>query len=163
MDHKTINGKTAENKNEAIQLFTVPLNRLVFNFIPEQFPSHFIHLTFTLYLIGLTDNFRVQQIDGLLRQQLWSTLTNQQGGTDFKLFAKDGKLFNFHKFILAARSPVFAALFSQRDIEESHFIDGTEDEMMQLVKFCSAYFCKYKIRCPRTFSNYLEASGTSLA
>ena len=25
------------------------------------------------------------------------------------------------------------------------------------------YFCKYKIRCPRTFSNHLEASRTSVA
>ena len=137
MDHKIINGKTADKKIEATQLFTVPLNRVIFHFIPElQSATNLVHLAFTVYLIGITDdNFRVQQIDGLLSQQLWSTLTNQQGGTDFKLIAKDGKVLNVHKFILAARSPVFANLFNHEEIEESHYIDCTEDEMTQLVKF----------------------------
>ncbi len=88
--------------------------------------------TFTVQLTGIVENYRVSSIDRLLSQQLW--LSNQDG-TDFELIAKDGKSFPVHKWILAARSPVFATLFGNEESEPNYCMDCTVDEIQQFVKF----------------------------
>ena len=66
-------------------------------------------------------HYPLQCIDELLGRQLWSA-SIQQLGTNYELVA-EGKRFYVHKFILAARSPVFASIFlrhpTQEDLERS--------------------------------------------
>jgi len=61
---------------------------------------------FKIFLQGCVTDYQIQTLDSLMRQQLWLNRTQ----TDFEFIA-EGKLFPVHKFILAARSSVFAALF----------------------------------------------------
>jgi len=131
MDLKTIDDMNIEQKNnETNQLFAVP-------FLGKMQPTNTI-ITFTFYFIGITENYRINRIDGLLNRQLWSTFTNQDG-TNFKLIAANsGKKCNVHKYILATRSPVFAALFSNEEskLKNQHAVlNCNEDEMNQFIKF----------------------------
>jgi len=137
MDQKNLTngGISSEDKNDgaaSIQLFTSPLNLLEqrMNFTDFTF-------AFTVYLTGIGDNYRVQQMDSLLSQQLWISTENQENRAYFKLIANDGKSFPVHKWILAARSPVFAALFSSNEeIESIHLaVDCNVDEIKQFVHF----------------------------
>lgn len=59
---------------------------------------------------------------------------SHQSSADFKLISKDGSFIQVQKFILAARSPVFAALFTE-EVEPNHVMDLTFSEMNQFVKF----------------------------
>ena len=122
-------------ENEAIQLFTTPVedgeNRLLYNFAYDS--PHF-----TVYLGGFTENYKVQHMDGLMSQQLFSSIMDNQDGTDFNLFSKYGKRFPVHKWILAARSNVFEVLFAGSDLDaanSSHSMDFTSDEIEQFIKF----------------------------
>ncbi len=62
-----------------------------------------------------------------------------QYGTDFKLIANDGKTFPVHKFILAARSTVFAVLFKEdqdfNTISSFNIMDSKGDELEQFIRF----------------------------
>jgi len=71
-------------------------------------------------------------VDGLLSQQLISS--TQDADVDFNLIAEDGKRFPVHKWILAARSPVFETLFNSEG-ENVVVVDCNEDVMNQLIKF----------------------------
>lgn len=73
-------------------------------------------------------------MDDLLSKQSWSSITT---GTDFKLIASDGNSLPVHKWVLSARSLVFATLFSSgEEIESIHLaIDCTLNEMQQFIKF----------------------------
>ena len=72
------------------------------------------------YLRSWTEHFtvadqygpcEVQRMDGLMCDYLWLSVAYQLGGADFKLIASDRDYcFPAHKWILAARSPVFVAL-----------------------------------------------------
>jgi len=75
-------------------------------------------------------------MDGLLSQQLWLSATNQ-AGTDYNLITQDGKSFPVHKWILAARSPVFAALLSETEDKQNdhHYLNCTDNELSQFIKF----------------------------
>jgi len=116
-----------------IQLFTAPSKLFKNDVKPPDFTFHF-----TVYLTGIVDNYHVCQMDGLLSQQLWSSVADQPNDeADFKLIANDGKSFPVHKWMLAARSSVFAALFSNEEEMESvdFAIDCAVDEMKQFIKF----------------------------
>ena len=119
---------------EAFQLFTSPLKRVSSN---EKYYhgviSNFI-LTLTIYLSGAEDKYQAHQMDTLVSQQLLTSVTSKDG-TDFNLITRDGKSFSVHKFILAARSTVFTALFIGEEFEPNHAMDCTEVEMNQFVKF----------------------------
>lgn len=105
MDPKTSSKNEKGDDTENIQLFTSKLTTMTNNST----------ISFTIYFLGITENFRIQQIDGLLSQQLWSSvITGNQDGTDFNLIARDGKSFPVHKWILAARSTVFEVIFFKR-------------------------------------------------
>jgi len=87
--------------------------------------------TFTIYLVGIMENYQVNQIDNLLSQQLLASI--QDVDVDFNLIAENGKSFPVHKWILAARSTVVAALLSE---DENEVIMGCSiDVMNQFIKF----------------------------
>jgi len=90
------------------------------------------NLIFTVYLSGISNNYNLKQIDGLLSQQLWPSSHIR---TDIILIAEDGKSFPAHKWMLAARSPAFVALFNQKEKEQNHVIEcSTVDEIDQFIK-----------------------------
>jgi len=90
--------------------------------------------TFQVYMYSKEpDNYPVVRLDGLLGQQLWSAAINQVG-TDYELTA-DGKTFSVHRFILAARSSVFAAQFSEKEKEEIFHLFESSSCLHQLLKF----------------------------
>jgi len=112
-----------EDANGAIQLFFASLHPVgrSYNFI------------FTVYLTGIVEDYRVQQIDTLLSQQL---MLSGQHCSDFMLIAKNGnRSFSVHKWVLAARSPVFAALLEEDERKLRHHIDCSVDEMNQFINF----------------------------
>ena len=89
------------------------------------------------YIPSLAYYFSVQPIDQLLGQQLWSASVNQ-AGTDFEFSTTGGRSLFAHKFILAARSTVFAARFSaitgeQESARKMHFHDASS--LKQFLKF----------------------------
>ena len=67
-------------------------------------------IRFELYISSDALNYPVRRLDTLFGQQMWQAAVNQ-AGTDYEMIA-EGKRFFVHKFVLAARSPVFAALFA---------------------------------------------------
>jgi len=115
------------------QLFTDPLN-LVFQ-TDVEFPEFKVYGR--VFLVGIVDDYRVHQVDRYLSQQLLSSVTDQQDLADFKLIASDGNSFTVHKWMLSARSPVFAALFSNEEkIKSLHLaVDCTLEEMSQFIRF----------------------------
>ena len=71
---------------------------------------------FEIYTAGTTENYGVLQVDNRLNGQLWSSVMNRSG-TDFEVVAEEKK-FPVHKYILAARSPVFADQFSKEPLNQ---------------------------------------------
>ncbi len=124
------NLETGANKEEigAIQLFKADTGDVS----NGRFTKY--AFTFTVCLSGTVENYRLHQRDSLLYKNLcWSSLTNQDE-TDVKLIPKDGENFSAHKFILAARSPVFAALFSNKEVEHV-YMDCNDDKLEQFINF----------------------------
>ena len=115
-----------ETDSGCLQLFTAPLNG---------FATGNRSFVFQIYLAGVVQDYRPQEVDFLLRNHLWSSFTNK-AGTDFELVAIR-KRFPVHKFLLAARSPVFAAKFRDEnpggDAEDIGLIDATS--VQQFIKF----------------------------
>lgn len=72
-------------------------------------------------MTGAIEDYEVQQISHFLPKELWSSSVNQCG-TDYEFIA-EGKRFAVHKFILAARSPVFAQQFKREEHEEEEGIE----------------------------------------
>jgi len=139
-----------EEENEAMQLFTAPVNDYI-----KTFPTGCI-FNFTIYLDGIIEHYRVQQMDGLLSQQLWSSITNQDG-TDFNLIAKNGQSFPVHKWVLAARSNVFEVLFN----------DGSNDSkkskwrIMRALGSMFTLFHEYLLLGDDQHRNDLEVVGSN--
>jgi len=138
MDQKDLTNE-GNNYNEdindgaaGIQLFTSPF--VIFeNSNDCDFP-----FLFTVNLTSIVNNYRVQQMDGLLSPQLRSnSIKNQPNGASVKLISNDGKGFLVPKWMLVARSPVLEALFSSNeDIGSIHLaVDCTVNEMKQLIMF----------------------------
>lgn len=91
---------------------------------------------FRIFLSGIIQDYRTEEMDFLLRSELWSSRTNRVG-TDFEIIA-EGIRFPVHKFMLAARSPVFAAKFQDDNhaggtTEDIDFADSTS--VQQFLKF----------------------------
>ena len=76
---------------------------------PMQLGSSCPTFLFTVYLTGLIENNQIHRMDGLLSKQLLSS--TQDSEVDFHLIAENGKRFPVHKWMLAARSPVFCSPF----------------------------------------------------
>jgi hypothetical protein len=98
---------------------------------PVHFHSSFYTFTFNVYLTNILENYQIHQMDGLLSQQLLSS--TQEADVDFHLIAENGKRFPVHKWMLAARSPVFAALLSED--EKEAIMDCNVDVINQFIKF----------------------------
>ena len=121
------NSEEGDDENGTIQLFTA---------IDERDGPSTPCFTFTIYLTSVVDDYRVRQVDGLLGEQLLSSATNSNGTADFKLIAGDGEILPIHKFILAARSPVFAILFSEKEsIGSMDCTMFSVDEVKQFIRF----------------------------
>lgn len=123
--------KTESDETAGIQLFTSHFKLDETNLIPTEF-----EFSFKIYFTGIVENYRVQQLDNLKSQQLWTSVPDHQEG-DFKLIAKNGKSFNVHKWVLAAWSPVFATLFgSEEEIESTHLaLDCPGYQIEQFIMF----------------------------
>lgn len=131
----TLQKESSSYKPCSIQLFTKQLSKMV---------STGAHsFSFQLQITSIIQDYHIQRLDGLMGQQLWSSAVNQTG-TDFELIA-EGKRFPVHKFILAARSPIFAAQFARgtcslisdeegnKSKRRTNFVDATI--MEQFLKF----------------------------
>lgn len=90
---------------------------------------------FKVYITGTSMDYVTQRTDGLLKEQIWSSAQNVVG-TDFDVIA-EGKKFPVHKFILAARSSVFAHLFEteKEKFEKEIMIEVDVTCMEQFLKF----------------------------
>ncbi len=121
----TLNTISNEDKKEigCLQLFTAPLDTIGIG------NRSFI---FKIYLSGVVQDYRAEEVDLLLRKQLRSSFTSQ---TDFKIVA-EGKNFPVHKFMLATRSPVFAAHFKEENMEDTYAIGSVDAaSVQQFIKF----------------------------
>ncbi len=141
----SFSGEEADGNDIAIQLFTSKLGHVSFS---RAQTTTSLTIYFTVHLTGIVENYQVCQTDSLLSQQLLSSAMDK-AGTDINLYARDGEHFTAHKFVLATRSPVFAALHSEDGIKSDHTIDCTHEEMIQFVKFI------YTGEMFRTFSSGL--------
>lgn len=63
---------------------------------------------FQIHIEKIVEDYYIMRKDSLLKEQLWSSAVNRIG-TDFEFITED-KIFPVHKFVIAARSPVFANL-----------------------------------------------------
>ncbi len=61
-----------------------------------------------IFINSIVKAYQIQRVDYLLSSQLWSSVVNSNL-TDFELIC-GGKSYPVHKFVLAARSPVFSAI-----------------------------------------------------
>ena len=112
MDLDTRNGDVTG----CLQLFSASYYsfRLLLSSGPvRQIPQRLI---FEIHFTGIAENYQFQERDRLLQNQLWSSVLNHVG-TDFEFIA-EGRPFPVHKYILIARSPVFADLFSSDTHEQ---------------------------------------------
>jgi len=87
---------------------------------------------FRVYITGVVEDYQFRQKDSLLNEQLWLSAQNEIG-TDFDIIVGK-KIFTVHKFILAARSPVFANQFNDEKKEEN-CLDVDADCMERFLKF----------------------------
>jgi len=112
----------------SIQLFTSPISfRLTSN----------NSFTFNINICGITDSYRIQEVDCILTEHLWSSALNRVGTDLFELLV-DGRSFPVHKVVLAARSSVFEAQFKNKSsaIESEQTIDWVDAQSMeQFLKF----------------------------
>lgn len=119
-------GGHEDQSDGSVQLFTSPKS---FYLTSDN------SFTFHINICGIADSYRVQEVDCVLTEHLWSSSLNRVG-TDFKLIV-DGRSFPVHKFVLAARSSVFEAQFNKSSaIESKHTIDYVNAQSMeQFLKF----------------------------
>lgn len=117
-----------DHENDVIQFFFAPMQPAI---------GRACSFIFTIHLTGIMEDYRVQQMDIFLSKQLM--LSMNQYWTDFMLIARNGNAwkwsFSVHKWILAARSPVFAAILGEDEHKLLHYIDCSVDEMNQFIKF----------------------------
>jgi len=97
---------SSQDGTGSFQMFETVINGIVSGDV--SFDCH-------IYIKSIVEVYKIQLIDNHLSNQLWSTVVNQDS-TDFNLITR-GKTFPVHKFVLAARSPVFSALFDNGTLQ----------------------------------------------
>ncbi len=107
LEEMTNKTKMEDNKAGCVQLFTASLKAMA---------SGNCNFHFEIYTAGTIDDYEVLQVDDRLNGQLWSSVLNRSG-TDFEVVVGEKK-FPVHKYILAARSPVFADHFSKESFNQ---------------------------------------------
>ena len=127
MDLDTRNGDVTG----CLQLFTASFNsfRMLESVLVRQYPRRLI---FEIHFTGIVENYQFQERDCLLKNQMWSSVLNQIG-TDFE-FVAAGRSFPVHKYVLVARSPIFAAKFSS-DTHVKKEENVSAASMEQFLKF----------------------------
>jgi len=101
----------------------------------ERFKKFDFEFNFKIYITSTAKDYRIQQVDSFMMDHLWSSVTNRTW-TDFELVASsDKKSFWVHKCVLAARSPVFASLFSKEPVISSLTEPVCSTCMEQFLKF----------------------------
>ncbi len=121
--------EAAENSNGKVQLYTAQLGSFATG--TERYKFH-------VYVTGIVEDYKFYpNKDSLINEQLWLSAKNQVG-TDFEIIAGK-KIFPVHKFILAARSPVFDALFNEEKMGSNKKLkfesDVDESCMEKFLKF----------------------------
>lgn len=97
-------------------------------------PTDTISFNFQVYISGVVEMYQYYQKDLLLNEHLWLSSMNHVG-TDFEIITVK-KTFSVHKFILAARSPVFDAQFNENKlISKQTFQDVDAACMEKFLKF----------------------------
>jgi hypothetical protein len=91
-------------------------------------------ITFLIYVAGCLPEYRFQLRDQLLKTQLWLAAQEQQM-TDVTFAVDGGKNLYAHKFILAARSPVFAQQFLNISTTERGLINMEHVEPSVMEQF----------------------------
>ncbi len=130
-----ISRKNDEPADGTFQLFATPYNGA------EGVEDN--TLTFDVCLtgnFGYVDSFRAQRMDCLLKEHLWSSIKNPDF-TDFVILTR-GIQFPVHQFILAARSPVFAALFKTKKRSKSEIVKP-QQEIDYVDPACMEQFLKF--------------------
>ena len=110
-------------------------NRMLFQL---QNPGHIEDcITFCVHLASSVDHYASFRFDRQLSRQFWTAAVIQQK-TDF-VFQVFASFFPIHKFILAARSPVFRAMFESDMIESRtgrvQIVDVEPEIFRQLLQF----------------------------
>ena len=126
--HPMTEESNEDDKTNSFQLFSHPMSSLL--------PAEDRTLNFRIYIAGVVEDYQVQRMD-LLMDELWR-FANDESATDFEFITLEGRRFPVHKFILAARSPVFASLCDTSE-DETQFQQKTESVdatcMEQFLKF----------------------------
>ena len=132
---------TAERNS--IQMFTGSQSFQIAN-LPRsrRFPSK---ITFAVKLVSIVPTFSYKPCDSLYANKLWSA-ANAKTMTDIEIIVgpDQPKSFHAHRFILSARSPVFAAMFNS----------AFEEARTGVVRLSDVH--------PHTFTHFLKFLYTGL-
>jgi len=85
-------------------------------------------LNIEIHITSITKNYGIFLTDRLIMDHLWSSSVTDQSWTDFKLIAAIDEIsFSVHKFMLTARSTVFASVFTKNPATstQTEFVNGT--------------------------------------
>ena len=85
--------------------------------------DHLDHSHFILQVSGTVPAYQLKRSDVLLFDLLWDSARFEKGA-DFELIA-EGHAFKVHKFILAARSPIFTEKFTTTEYQQDQEITET--------------------------------------
>ena len=99
--------------------------------------SNSARLIFRVYLMPSLKEYALYRFDAWLGQDLWTAATNAQ--LTEVVFQVGDSTFPAHKFVLAARSPVFRAMF-EADMKEArtgrvNIVDAAPDIFEQFLQF----------------------------
>ncbi len=122
----------------------------------DRFTKFNFEFNFKIYITATAKDYRIQQVDRFMMDHLWPAVT-ERTWTDFKLIASvDKKSFWVHKFVLAARSPEFASLFSKDPAASSQTESVDSTCMRQFIEFlytgqlvglvCGSYLWKMALK-----------------
>lgn len=120
-----------DDKFGKVQLFTASPS------CGDSIVSGDITYNFQVYITGVIEDYQVYQKDSLLNEQLWLPTGGYKNGADFEIISAGNIVFPVHKFILAARSPVFEAQFNYKKtkLNQQIFYDVDATTMEQFLKF----------------------------